>query len=66
MDQVQDHLLSRPEVERIACVSTSLLYDLIAKGKFPKPLKIGSKSVWPASEVHGWVESLKEGRQDVV
>lgn len=30
------------------------LYDMINKGEFPKPIKIGGTSVWPDTKVCEW------------
>ena len=35
-------LMRRPEVEAVCGVSRSLLYDMVAKGAFPQPLRISS------------------------
>ena len=38
-------------------VCKSTLYELVAKGEFPAPLKIGRTSVWLASAVESWIAS---------
>jgi prophage regulatory protein len=43
-------------------LSGSMLYRLIAEGKFPRPIKIGRRSYWDSREVSSWIESqLTEG-----
>jgi prophage regulatory protein len=34
------------------------LYRLIAAKKFPKPVKLGSRNLWPANEIDAYLESL--------
>ena len=42
--------------DRIGC-KKSKIYELIAKGEFPKPVKIDHCSVWPESEVAQWISA---------
>lgn len=44
------------EVMRIIGFGKTKLYELINSGRFPKPVKVGSSSVWPESEVNVWME----------
>ena len=40
--------------------STAGLYRLMAAGKFPKPKRIGAKSVrWLGADILAWIEGLK-------
>lgn len=40
----------------------STLYDLIKKGKFPKPHKLGPRTVgWDSLEVQAWIDSRLNG-----
>jgi prophage regulatory protein len=49
-------LLKRPAVEQLTTLSRSRIYDLMDKGEFPKPVRLGSMSVaWLESEIHQWV-----------
>lgn len=56
---------SSPFILRIAAVQArtgirakSTLYQMIAKGEFPKPRKLSSRSVgWISSEVDAWINS---------
>ncbi|MCR4143971.1 helix-turn-helix transcriptional regulator [Alcaligenes faecalis] len=36
-------------------IKRTALYDRIAKGHFPRPRKIGNRSVWLANEVREWL-----------
>ena len=54
-----DHqLLGLPEVMRRLRMSRSSIYAAIAAGDFPRPIRVGSRSVrWFAREIDAWVES---------
>lgn len=46
------------QVKDLAGMSRSLIYKLIGEGKFPKQIKLGSRSVgWYAHEVEDWLKS---------
>jgi prophage regulatory protein len=48
-------VLRRNDVERATGLPRSTLYDLVQKGRFPKPIKIGARSVgWLENEVLAW------------
>lgn len=61
-------LLRRPEVQRRSGYSRSALYEAMARGEFPRPLKIGmSRSVaWVSSEVDQWIATQIEAAQKKV
>ena len=45
--------------------SRSHIYALIQKGEFPKPIKLSERSsAWLASEVHEWIESKIQQRDE--
>lgn len=47
----------RPVVEARTGLPKSSLYALIAKGDFPKPIKIGARAVgWLDADVNDWIE----------
>ena len=49
-------LLRRPEVQRRTGLGRSTLYAAIADGKFPKPIKLGIRSVaWPSDVIDDWI-----------
>jgi prophage regulatory protein len=35
-------------------VGRSTLYELVRTGEFPKPVKVGSASVWPEEDYRKW------------
>jgi prophage regulatory protein len=45
-------------VEHITGLSRSTLYSMMAEGTFPKPVRLGKRSVgWPEQAVTEWLES---------
>jgi prophage regulatory protein len=57
--QPTESLLRLPEVEAIVGLKKSKLYTLIQEGRFPQPVKLGTRSVrWKASTVYGWIDGL--------
>lgn len=54
-----ERILRRPEVQQLVGLSRSTLYDRIADGEFPRPIKLGGpgrRAVgWPESVVQGWI-----------
>lgn len=55
MIQPADAMLRRPEVERQTGLSRSSIYRQMDEGSFPRPRRIGRKSVaWLASEIEAW------------
>lgn len=50
--------LRRPAVEEITGLKRSAIYDLMAKGRFPHPVRIGNKAVaWPESAIREWLNT---------
>jgi len=48
-------LIRLPEVRRITGLGTTTIYQSVARGDFPRQIKIGPKSVaWVKSEVMDW------------
>jgi prophage regulatory protein len=61
-----DKFLRPDEVVAITGVSRAYRYELIARGEFPKPIKIGERlNVWSAAEISAWQEQriAKRDRQ---
>ena len=51
-------LLRLPQVELATGLKKSALHELINAGDFPRPVKLGSRSVaWRSDEVQAWIES---------
>jgi prophage regulatory protein len=57
-----DRMLRRKEVEQITARSRSAIYEGMAAGTFPKPVKIGARAVaWPESVIRNWIAERMEG-----
>ena len=51
-----DKHLRRLAVEELTGLSRSTIYDLMAKGVFPRPVKLTRKAVaWPESQIVAWL-----------
>lgn len=57
-----DVLLSLPTVRRMVGLGKSAIYDGIAAGSFPAPVKIGVASRWVEAEVQAWIDARKAER----
>lgn len=50
-----EKVLRRGEVERATGLPRATIYDKIAKGTFPRPIKLGERSVgWLEAEIIAW------------
>ena len=57
---VADKHLRRRAVEQLTGLSRSTIYDLMAKGLFPRPVRLTAKAVaWPESAIAEWLASRK-------
>ncbi|SDF54404.1 AlpA family transcriptional regulator [Rhodobacter capsulatus] len=46
----------RREVEALTGLARSTIYEMMARGEFPRPVKITGKAVaWPESAVADWM-----------
>jgi prophage regulatory protein len=60
-------ILRRPEVSTRTGLPQSTLYTLIAQGKFPRPVRIGARSVgWPEHVVEEHIRKMLRGGYDAV
>ena len=50
------------EVLTMTGVSRSYVYQCIAEGRFPKPIKLGGSSLWLLDEVVSWMEDKVKSR----
>lgn len=51
-----------PQVLQRTTLSRAHLYNLMSKGHFPKPCRIGKRAVgWRSDDVDQWIESRPEG-----
>ncbi|MFC6672526.1 helix-turn-helix transcriptional regulator [Marinobacterium aestuariivivens] len=57
-------LLKRTEVEKRYCLSRSTIYRLMDEGLFPRPVRLGSRSVaWKESDLEQWLEERSRKTQ---
>ena len=54
-----------PEVESLTGYRRSRIYDFVKAGTFPRPCKLGPRSVgWIESEVQHWIDERIEQRDN--
>ncbi len=53
---LNDLLRQDPHGARIVPVSKATLYRMIAEGRFPKPKRLGKRSVWTDQDIEQWRE----------
>lgn len=60
-----ERLLKLGEVCHATGLGKTRVYQMIAEGSFPPPVKVGSRaSRWPASWVQQWIEDrIREGNR---
>ena len=58
-------ILRLSSVEHCTGLSKSQIYQLMAKGRFPKRVSLGGRAVgWPQDEVQDWIEEqIAESRK---
>ncbi|MDP3264220.1 MAG: AlpA family phage regulatory protein [Tabrizicola sp.] len=57
-DLESQRILRRDEVLRLIGLKKSALYQLMAQGHFPRPMKLGERAVgWRATDVATWLSS---------
>ncbi|PLX70319.1 MAG: AlpA family transcriptional regulator [Denitrovibrio sp.] len=60
-------ILRRKEVESVTGLCRSSIYAKVEKGIFPKPIKLGTRSVgWIESEINEWLENRIAATRGVV
>ena len=53
-----DRVIRLPEVLHLCGLSRSALYEMIPRNQFPRPVRIGARSVgWRHSEIQKWIET---------
>lgn len=62
--QTTPQLLRRPQVLALAGFKTTTLYELIKRGEFPPPVRIGNTAMvaWPADDVTNWIKEQIQNR----
>ena len=56
-------LLKLKDVKLRVGLSTATIYRMMAKGKFPKPRKLGTKSLWFSPEIEGFILTIAAGAE---
>lgn len=50
--------LRRPAVEAVTGLSRSSIYEMMDRGEFPRPVRIGKRAVaWPESQISDWLST---------
>ncbi|CDH24583.1 helix-turn-helix transcriptional regulator [Xenorhabdus bovienii] len=64
----KENLIRLPEVQRRTGYGKAWIYKLIADNKFPKQVKIGTRSIaFIESEIDGWIDQrISESRGEVM
>ncbi|EJA5009149.1 helix-turn-helix transcriptional regulator [Salmonella enterica] len=64
---MSNNLLRMSEIMRRTGYGKAWIYRLISQGKFPRPVKIGSRAIaFVESEVDDWInQRIEESRQEV-
>ena len=59
-----DHprLLRLSEVKARTGLGKTKIYEMIASGDFPRPVKIGPQSFWVESEIDAWIAGVINSR----
>ena len=58
-------ILRRNQLEANLGISRSTIYQMMASGEFPKPLKIGRRAVgWRAEDIEKWLDNMQEVSHD--
>ena len=56
-------VLKRRDVESKTALTRSALYDLISRGLFPRPIRLGLRSVgWVEGEIDQWIAARMDAR----
>lgn len=59
----EPRLIKITEVLRLCAISRSALYEKIAQGTFPQPVRVGERAVaWRQSDVLDWIASRPPAR----
>lgn len=57
-------IIRRNEIQNRLGVGRSTIYEWMSAGLFPRPIKLGPKSVgWPENEIEAWIQARIDGRR---
>ncbi len=66
MDSTQTPaLLTVKGVAQTVQAGRSFIYQEVAAGRFPKPVKLGRSTRWIAAEITAWIEAKAQMRETV-
>jgi prophage regulatory protein len=55
-------IIKLPDVVKKTKVSRAAVYAMIARGEFPRPVRLGRRSVgWRVDDVDAWIAARPEG-----
>ncbi len=64
MNSQHERLLRLPEVIGRASLKRSAIYDGVARGTFPPPVRVTSRAVrWRESDIDAWIASRPSARE---
>jgi prophage regulatory protein len=66
MPEKTQNLKRLPDVLKRVGYSRSTIYQLIAEGRFPKPISLGERAVaWLESDIDAWIEARIESARSM-
>ena len=55
------HIIRRKEVEQRIELACSTIYAMMARGDFPRPIKIGQRAVgWRTEDIDNWLSDREQ------
>ena len=57
---VERQLLSIKEVAEMVGFSPATIYRRLSEGEFPRPVKVGNKTLWKRQSILDWLDELPE------
>ena len=59
-----ERLIRFPELQTLIPMSKPAIYNAMNEGRFPKPVKLGSRAVaWRESTIREYMDQLEEGSE---
>ncbi|WP_153164312.1 helix-turn-helix transcriptional regulator [Stenotrophomonas nematodicola] len=55
-------LLTLTDVKSRVGISGATIYRKMADGTFPKPAKVGARSLWPSPKIDEWIASVLDSQ----
>ena len=54
-----------PAVIEMTSLNRATIYEMVGRGEFPKPVKIGARAIaWPECEIAEWAEARMAERME--